>query len=171
VNDELEQQDEQQDDQFKYDDYPMMEVTIDPGILSNAGNAAVFPALLALDVEQVCVAIIANRTSDQDEEDDPSITVRIGENGKLEMRVNTSDVWLHVEMDPTKFNRTNPKHEKLLQCCAAIVKAIHELPITEDTRNPRFFPFEFEKWPEDDHEDTAPARWAKLAEVWATAVK
>jgi len=163
-----EQLDEQQDDQFKYDHYPTMEVTIDPGILSNAGNAAVFPALLALDVEQVCAAIAAKPEKQGMFEDDPSIVVMIGESGLLEMKVITGDVWLQVQIDPARFNRSNPRHEELLQRCAAIVKAIHESPNDE---NPQLLPFKFAKWPEDDPEDYGSEQWAKLAEVWAAAVK
>ncbi len=176
MNDELLDEQEQQDDQHE-DSFPDMEVHVDETNLQSAGNDTVFRALLALDIDKACAVIAEKPKRRGTFEKSPEIMVTLTDTGLLELAINTSaGVWVNVHMDPTKLDRTKPKHEDLLQRCAAIVQAMQEATVAgkdvvdeeeQEGENPRLYPFEF--WLPTDDEDVA--KWANLAEVWTAASK
>ena len=175
MNNQLE--DQQQDDRHEGGNFPKMEVHVDRYNLVDATTDTVFRALLALDIVKACAAIGEAEERSGRFEEEPNIFVSVTDSGFLQMTVQTDvGVWLNMTLDPAKFDRRVPKHENLLQRCGALVKAIHEapMPAEEDEEYPKkpcFGGFEFWKWTDmRSPEDLAPD-WAKLAEVWAAAVK
>jgi len=120
-----------------------------------------------LDIEMARRAIFKAPGADPDIRN--PVFVGASDEGSLIMGVNAMETTFWVNVDPTKFDRTNPKQEGIFQKCAALVKMIHESPIPDGEGNPFLSPFIFWKWPEVDPNDDATERWAKLAEVWAAA--
>lgn len=157
------------------DRYPILEVGFNPLIIPAETTHEVFYSLLQLDIEEACDAISAGkiRTGDIGQ---PYVSFFADDGAPggdpiLKMGLRMFSLFFTVKIDPTKFDRTNPKHEELLQRCAKLVQAMAEAPQIEMEEYPVCYPFEFWTSMDEEEQEETWAKWAKLAEIWNAASK
>jgi hypothetical protein len=156
-----------------FESYPAFDVIANLERLYEEARYTVFETLLSLDMDVAC-ATIAQGTGERDDDEKPMFVG--ADEGTVEEPIltlitGTDNTDIEVKVDPARFDRTNPNHEELLKRCARLVQAISQSPSGENDGNPVYAQVECLRWAEHLEPEAMIARWARLAEIWAAAIR